>query len=457
MNACLLSLAACVIAAPPETAVLLQYQGQIVPAREDAPGKELRYQAIIAPVSEAEASETGAGEGQGGKTGTRVLWTVGEKGQGGWPWIEQFGSLEIGDDGKLLDGRPASVLYEHADGLTPVPLVAPLLHAPKPLAEGASWRAGRLQFEVRNPQDEAAAKNLWTVEVGTALGHKRTMSVGKKDALVYDLDETVFMGPGKKYRLTLALVERKQLAGEALDRTLAAFEALSTLREKLEYTAQGGRVQWNDEQLALLKDELPAILDKAADTPLEDVALRAGGDAKLQKGIAAAIEKLRDQYVGQPAPALDLPAATLSGSDLNLREIEDRPVVLHLWHYRDNPLVEPYGQIGYLDFLYRKWKDEGVQVYGIAVDDRLDQPEGRSEAVRSVRKLQSFMNVGYPIVLGGSKALRQLGDPERFGAELPLVVVIDKDGKIAHYHVGLYEVDNQRGLAELDKIVEQLQ
>ena len=41
--------------------------------------------------------------------------------------------------------------------------------------------------------------------------------------------------------------------------------------------------------------------------------------------------------------------------------------------YRDTPLEEPYGQVGYLDFLLRKRSDKGVQVLGVLVDDMFRQ------------------------------------------------------------------------------------
>lgn len=44
-------------------------------------------------------------------------------------------------------------------------------------------------------------------------------------------------------------------------------------------------------------------------------------------------------------------------------------VVLHFWTYRDAPLEEPYGQVGYLDFLYRK-RSDAATVIGVHVDEK---------------------------------------------------------------------------------------
>ena len=46
--------------------------------------------------------------------------------------------------------------------------------------------------------------------------------------------------------------------------------------------------------------------------------------------------------------------------------------------------------------------------------------------------------------------MKRLGDPRQGGGKLPLFVVIGKDGKIAEYHAGMYDVKTNEGLAELD-------
>ena len=39
-------------------------------------------------------------------------------------------------------------------------------------------------------------------------------------------------------------------------------------------------------------------------------------------------------------------------------------LVLHFWDYRDKPLRQPYGQVGYLDFLRRKFDSDRLLVAG---------------------------------------------------------------------------------------------
>jgi hypothetical protein len=95
-------------------------------------------------------------------------------------------------------------------------------------------------------------------------------------------------------------------------------------------------------------------------------------------------------------------------------------------------------------------------VYGVAVDGRLADKETSASAVRSVRKLQSFMNLSYPLTVDDGTLLAKFGDPQRVGAKLPLWVLIAPDGTIAAYKVGLYDIKADEGLKELDAAVVKL-
>ena len=64
------------------------------------------------------------------------------------------------------------------------------------------------------------------------------------------------------------------------------------------------------------------------------------------------------------------------------------------------------------------------------------------------------MNISYSVLVDSEFYLRKvLGDPRAAGARLPLFLVLDKEGKVVHYHVGFYEVDRDRGQEKLDKEV----
>jgi hypothetical protein len=94
-------------------------------------------------------------------------------------------------------------------------------------------------------------------------------------------------------------------------------------------------------------------------------------------------------------------------------------------------------------------------VYGVAVDSQLANPETRAAGIRSVKRLQQFMRIGYDITFDGGGVLNAFGDPTRLGEELPLWVLISPEGTVLHYKTGYYEVDNQHGLKELDGILKE--
>jgi hypothetical protein len=90
-------------------------------------------------------------------------------------------------------------------------------------------------------------------------------------------------------------------------------------------------------------------------------------------------------------------------------------------------------------------------VIGVAVNESFADGAKATGALRSVRKLREFMNLSYPIGTDDSTLLAKFGDPRKLGAKLPLWVVINPDGKIAHYHVGYYAIKPDEGLRPLDE------
>ena len=65
------------------------------------------------------------------------------------------------------------------------------------------------------------------------------------------------------------------------------------------------------------------------------------------------------------------------------------------------------------------------------------------------------MNLSYPVMVDSTGYLKQLGDPRAADSKLPLFLVLDRSSQVIHYHVGYYEVQRDRGLEVLDKVVKQ--
>ncbi len=223
------------------------------------------------------------------------------------------------------------------------------------------------------------------------------------------------------------------------------------LREQLQVKPGNKQYDWSDEQLKTLRAALPRIRQNLRETPLFQVAQLATQDAKDQKNRKTTIAAITKRIMGKEIAAPQI--QDLKGKPFPKDDWKEAVVVLHFWEYRDKPLVAPYGQVGYLDFLYQKYHKQGLKVYGVAADLRLADPQQRPAAIRGVKKLVEFMNLSYPVMLDSSGYLERLGDPRAAEAKLPLFLVLDRESKVIHYHVGYYEVQRDRGLESLDNVV----
>src|SRR5690606_32125131 len=146
----------------------------------------------------------------------------------------------------------------------------------------------------------------------------------------------------------------------------------------------------------------------------------------------------------------------LDGTPIDPAVLKNKIVVLHFWEYDNDVLTAPYGQVGYLDFLHRKRGKLGVAVIGVAVNPGFRDEQTRARPARSAKNLASFMNLAYPIAADDGSLLKAIGDPRPFGAPLPLWIVVGPDGLIRTYKSGLYEIEANKGLDELDRTVIEL-
>lgn len=387
---------------------------------------------------------------ESGESGRRLYWLVEEQSQGVWPWIERFGQIDLDANGQPGGVPGPSVLYDYGTGKSVVPLLPPFFQTDQPLSEGATWEANDLSHEVTG-QKQTEGHETWQIEVRNRIGPKRTLWVDQQSSLIVSYHERVFMNMGTEYQLQTRFVRQEQLSAEKLAAAQAGFVSLLALRGKLNRVPRSEDEDWTPEQRAELKAALPELENTIREGGLAKLVRAAARDLKLQTGRADAISELEAEYVGREIA--DFQIKGLSGKGLTQKDLQGQVTVLHFWEYRDEPLEEPYGQVGYLEFLQGRHKDDGTRIYGVAVDGRLENDETRGAAMASVRKLRSFMNLTYPILLDTEQLLTEFGDPRTLGAELPLFVVIGRDGKIRHYHVGFHEVDQQAGLKELEAAV----
>jgi hypothetical protein len=437
MQTLALFVAALVPAQLPE-GTLLRYEGTMVASRDDGNprAKEFSLVAVVGPAAEGSRS---------------VDWMLEESSRGSWSWTERFNRWSVDATKRDDVAQAPALLFERADGKSVVPLCPIFFAGSTPLAKGQKWSEGRMDYEVTG-ESTKAGQACWVVDVRTPYGPKRTLSVAKETSLVVAVRETVFVGQGQQHELKFELKESKLLPSPEYAKTSQAISSWLELIADLQRSPRHERPDLNDEQLVLVRKQLPGLQELAEGTPFTSFAAAAVKDVQNQKGRAGAMQQLRDAVVGKSLTDLklkDLKLTDVAGKELTAETWKDKTLVLHFWEYRDAPLEEPYGQVGYLDFASRKLAGKAV-VIGVNVDERLERADSRRAAIAAAKRLKAFMNLSYDIALDDGALIKQFGDPRSAGGKLPLFVVISPQGKIISYHAGLYDIKPEQGLKELE-------
>jgi peroxiredoxin len=423
-----------------------------------APGTLLHYQGSV-----AQARRDDAGGGAAEKTfdltllvtrsddsGLDFYWLVEERGAGAFGWADRFGSWSQNAEGAAVGSQGPALLFDYGTGKHVVPLGTPRYVFPAEPEVGAKWEREGSEVEVVR-STMAVERPAWQVEIRNQFGPQKRLWVDKDSRLILQQDERVFMNQGTEYRSALQLKSVEQPSESDAAAMRDGLAALVHLKGKLKRPVRAADDAWTPEQLQLLAKHLPEAKPHAAVGALAKIVSAAESDLKRQNQRAGALDQV---VAGQMGKQVEKFSATgLDDAKLSDADLAGKVTVLHFWDYRDTPLKEPYGQVGYLEFLFARHQEAGVKVYGVAVDSRFQQESTARAAVAGVRKLKSFMNLSYPILFDNGDLIRRFGDPRLAGGELPLFVVIGRDGKIAHYKVGHYPVDREHGLKELDAAV----
>jgi len=426
---------------------------------DDAAAVELRYTGALSKTARA-AEETPVKrfnlyclvvrEPTGGRT---IDFYLNERGGGGWAWPERFGSIALDQELKPVARGAIRLLYEYEGNPLAIPLPLPVVSYAAGLKSGAKWTEGKQAWEVVGTR-KVGEHDCWQVQVSTGFGHKQALSVDTGAPLALALEERVFVGQGDEHTLSMQLESMRALDAEQLARTALPLPGLLKLQADLQRAENEARPELTEAQLKRAAETLPALQKESADTPFSSLVAAINKDVKTQLQRGDEVSKLAEKFLGKAAPkfALRLTDKTEVSSD----SFRDKITVLHFWEYQGEPLVEPYGQVGYLEFLFNKRRKLGVGVYGVAVDARVADERSSAAALKSIQKLKSFMNVTYPIAVDDGKLLARFGDPTKYGAKLPLWVVIGPEGKIVHYHSGFYKIHPDEGLRELDDVLVKL-
>lgn len=425
---------------------LLVYQGTMVPDDGDATTSTKEFKITVVRDSV--------------DNGGVLHWTIKENGRGELSWIAQFGiSKWIDGNGINLQSSRTSlanplILFNSENHTSLIPLALVQIADGGKINMDTVWKQGALSYRVIE-REQMNGKSYWRVLGFNSFGTKRTVWVSS-DGVINRLEERVTVGQGERHTLEYRLVKRESLSDAAREKMVAAFAAFTNLRDQLELDLPSKEVVWDDRQLKLLRAQSDKLIEVAKTTPLAGLSLIAKKDVQSQNGRRGGVAALMTRALGQVVTATGF--ELYRGSGFDDASLKGKVTILHFWDYKDSPLSPPYGQVGYLDFLSRKYADKGLQVVGVVVRPELEDPTQRTRVRASTRKFASFMNLSYPVVADIQNYIGELGDPRRAGAKLPLFVVLDKSGKVVHYKVGFYEVDRQVGLRVLhDLVKEQLE
>jgi peroxiredoxin len=426
---------------------------------EDAPAVELRYTGALTR-AKGNADDSAVKRFSlyclviRDPEGRHIAFHVNERGGGGWAWPERFGSIALDGQMKPVAAGPGiRLLFEYEGNPIAIPLPLPVVSYAAALKAGGKWTEGKEAWEVVRTQ-KVQDHNCWQIQVSTSFGRKRTLHVDAEAPLAVALEERIFVGQGDEHSLTMQLDSVRYLDAGQLARDALPLAGLLKLQGDLQRGDNESRPELGEGQLKVAGEALPRLQKDAADTPFSALVSAISKDVKAQLQRTDEVSKLAEKFVGKTAPKFSLKLT--DKSDVSSESLADRITVLHFWEYQGEPLVEPYGQVGYLQYLYDRRRKLGVRVYGIAVDGRVADERQAPAALKSIQKLKNFMNLDYGIATDDGKLLARFGDPTKYGAKLPLWVVIGPDGKIAHFHTGFYKINPDEGLRELDEALVKL-
>ena len=164
---------------------------------------------------------------------------------------------------------------------------------------------------------------------------------------------------------------------------------LLTLQTALKRRPDAHGSELSQRQVEDVMSGIAQLTRLATGTPLEDLVRRIRVDAEQQQKRLASAASRANELMNSPAP--DFSLTLVGGGKLDASALKGKTVVLHFWDYRDAPLSEPYGQTGYLEFLFSQKKKMNVEVVGVSTNPDLQTPENLGRGRRSARKLSEFI------------------------------------------------------------------
>jgi hypothetical protein len=346
--------------------------------------------------------------------------------------------------------RGPVIRVDWGDGDSAIRLPELLLRSVEdPLVRGEhEFRVGRETWFAGDAKNSSTGK-IWKVVRKGGVGGGASATIDES-GWPTELTAQFTVGRGFTYQLTMTRTNLGRLTADELEQANAQLSSWLELVERVGFAVDENRTPRLDRERLKIA---VVTLDRLAETKTiwSKVVTHSQSSLRKQGARTVAVEVMVERIMGKkiwPAPTRDLRDNRIDESTW-----KKGIVVLHFWNYQERPLKQPYGQVGFLDFICRKRKD--IQFVGVVSHESVRRPETKPGAMRSARKFRDFMNVSYPIVVANN-LLREVGDARQSGVELPMFVILNAEGKVAYVKVGLFEVDPQRGLTELEAAIDKV-
>lgn len=368
----------------------------------------------------------------------------------GCPWPDSFGQTGPHISAEKVQPHLTYTLdgTVYLIGLPPLILALPENIDVESRWDQAGWQMTAIE------QQSANNTPVWIIEARERRGRQQTLTVDANTGVTLRGEADVFMGQGDQFRLTLARSKVKTLDAETSLQIRELQSLLLALQAALKRRPDAHSTELSQRQVDDILSGIEQLTRLAKNTPLETLAKKIRTDAEEQQKRLALAASRANELINSVVP--DFSLTLMNGGRLESSALLGKTVVLHFWDYRDAPLSEPYGQTGYLEFLFNQKKKMNVEIIGISTNPDLHTPEFAGRGRRSARKLSEFMNLTYPIGHDDGSLLEKFGDPRDKKGQLPLWIVVSPAGKVSHYHAGFYEVDAAQGLKELENVLEDL-
>lgn len=114
----------------------------------------------------------------------------------------------------------------------------------------------------------------------------------------------------------------------------------------------------------------------------------------------------------------------MEGNKHNLGEWRGQVLVINFWATWCPPCRE---EIPMFMALYKNYKDKGLRIIGVAIDQR--------DAVEDYR---DTLLINYPLLIGEREVITIMRQYGNYAGVLPYSVIIDRDGKIQNRKLGAY-------------------